>query len=505
MVRPLVPSAWHHQRHALPSRLHKLASRPIFYQLYSLQPPSSLPHPNPQSSIVTEMDPKSILIRPTDHSTDPTPSTEPLSPPCTILQPQQQQQQQQQQPSTLAIHASSSHLHPDSPSSNHPIAPPIQVSTNYAYPSHPSLLTPLSDTAACAPHAPYIYSRLSQPTASALELTLSTLLHGPCVTYASGCAAYHALLTAVNPRRVAIGRAYHGCLGNAWLHARLTGAQLLGLECEEGGERGLREGDLLHLETPANPTGEAVSIRALAAKARRCGALLVVDSTFGPPPLQDPLGLGADFVLTSGSKYLGGHSDLLMGVLTMRDDERGEEWARVLREQRLLLGSMMGSLESWLGVRSVKTLELRVVRQSANAGEVVRWLHAAVGGQGAQEKGEDGDEAVRVIRAVVARVHHSSVQDDQGEWVREQMPNGGSPTFSIIMRSEDMAKTLPSKLQLFAHATSLGAVESLVEWRAMSDDSVDRSLLRLSIGVEHVDDLKADLLQGFQALARDFS
>lgn len=275
------------------------------------------------------------------------------------------------------------------------------------------------------------------------------------------------------------------------IHKRVTGCTELPLDCEADE---LSAGDLIILETPVNPTGNAANISHYAEKAHRRGAYLMVDSTFGPPPLQDPFHWGADVVVHSGTKYIGGHSDMLCGLLATKN----KEWLAKLAEDRIALGSITGSLETWLGIRSVRTLELRVRRQSQNATFLVKALHAGLIGHqlGADLSTQDGG----VIRDVVAEVKHASLQDADMPWLTKQMPTGFGPVFAVIMKSEDFAKRLPSKLRYFCHATSLGAVESLVEWRAMSDDRVERTMVRFSIGIEDGHDLLADLVSAFRAL-----
>jgi cystathionine beta-lyase/cystathionine gamma-synthase len=251
---------------------------------------------------------------------------------------------------------------------------------------------------------------------------------------------------------------------------------------------------VIHLETPVNPTGRAFNVAHFAAQAHRRGAYLTVDATFAPPPLLDPFRWGADFVLHSGTKYFGGHSDLLCGVIgvgTTRAAWERDYWG--MFGERVFLGAVMGSMEGWLGVRSLRTFELRVRRQSANAERLVRFLAGAVAGT------ETG-EGARAVRAGVERIEHASLQEEDMGWLREQMPNGFGPVFSIWARSEGLARRLPSRLHLFHHATSLGGVESLIEWRKMSDPGVDGCLLRVSVGVEDWEDLKEDLVRGFNAV-----
>jgi len=334
-----------------------------------------------------------------------------------------------------------------------------------------------------------MYSRLSSPNISRLETLLTAILHGPSLTYSSGLSAFHAMIVHLNPRRVAIGEGYHGCHGVLKILTRLTGLEVLPLDCPASD---LGPGDVIHVETPLNPTGEARDLEFYSRKAKEVGAYLTVDATFAPPPLQDPFLHGADIVMHSGTKYFGGHSDLLCGVLAVNPKRAAEEgWDSALLADRVFLGSVMGNFEGWLGLRSLRTLELRVERQSANATNLVAWLAAQV-----------ADESTTASK-LVERVQHASLQkeaSEKGSWLRKQMPRGFGPVFSIWLREEGDARALPSTLRLFHHATSLGGVESLIEWRAMTDATVDRRLLRVSVGVESWEDLRDDLNAGFEAL-----
>jgi cystathionine beta-lyase/cystathionine gamma-synthase len=306
------------------------------------------------------------------------------------------------------------------------------------------------------------------------------------VSYATGLAALHAALTLLNPRRVSVGDGYHGSHEVIAVISRLSGLQKLPLDCPA---EDLDEGDVILLETPVNPLGTAFSIEEYARKAHSRGAFLVVDSTFAPPGLQDPFFWGADMVMHSGSKYFGGHSDLLCGVLaTKRSD-----WTKQLFEDRLALGSVMGNMESWLGIRSLRTLEVRVQRASQNSAKLISWLDRAMKVSSPAVDSEDA-----VVQSVVQKIYHASLQDEP--WLQKQMPNGFGPVFSLVLHEEAFAKLLPTKLSFFQHATSLGGVESLIEWRALSDSRVDRKLLRVSVGLENWEDLKDDLLQAFKSL-----
>ena len=343
---------------------------------------------------------------------------------------------------------------------------------------------------------------------------LSAILGGPCLTYSSGLAAWHSMFVRINPKRVAIGDGYHGVHGIISVMERLSGVKKLPLDCDESE---LGPGDIIHVETPLNPTGEARNLAHYAAKARAVGAYLTVDATFAPPPLQDPFTFGADFVMHSGTKYFGGHSDMLCGVLAVRPGIADEHMAD-LKSERLVLGNVMGSFEGWLGIRSLRTLELRVTRQSETATALVDWLVSQIG----DESTPSGKTVERVLHASLQEAAGSpgfaagtrgeekngdsaakdSVRRGDEYWLRKQMPRGFGPVFAIVMKEEQMAKRLPSRLKIFQHATSLGGVESLIEWRAMTDPYVDQRLLRVSIGVEGLEDLKEDFEQAFKDLVQ---
>lgn len=390
-------------------------------------------------------------------------------------------------PSTLAIHAD------DPLNVVTDVAPPVHVSTTFRYPRDPAQLHPIygvpSDQRNSNEHC---YSRDTTHGSSRIEAILTSLLKAPCLTYSSGLSAFHALLVFLNPKVIAIGDGYHGCHGVIKLHQRLTGSKQLPLDCKA---EELSEGDLICLETPVNPTGKAFNIQHYADIAHSRGAYLMVDATFGPPPLQDPFKHGADAVMHSGTKYFGGHSDMLCGVLAVRR----KEWIPKMHADRVFLGSVMGGLESWLGVRSLRTLELRVMRQSENAQQIVTAIHGALTGHTVGTGLSQSD--VDAVKAVVKDVFHASLQREEYKtWLKNQMPNGFGPVFSMTLKTQELAKTLPSKLNFFHHATSLGGVESLIEWRSMTDATIGKDLLRVSIGIEDARDLLDDLLQGFRAL-----
>lgn len=405
----------------------------------------------------------------------------------------------QYSPATLGVHA-------DDPINSYTdVAPALHVSSTFRYPHDPEKLQPVNDLdipdrqpgAAVAADA-HVYSRLTAPNSSRLELLLTSLIGAPCLTYTSGLAAFNALLVYLNPKVVAIGAGYHGCHGVLDIYKKLTKCKIVDLFDEKSwDEAGLGKGDVVHLETPVNPTGKAFNIQHYAEQAHKRGAVLTIDATFAPPPLQDPFKWGADYVMHSGTKYFGGHSDMLCGVVAVgknRDGWEKDYWN--MYGERLHLGAVMGSMEGWLGVRSLRTLELRVMRQSENADKLVAYLHGCLTGA------EQGDDA-EAVKSAITKIEHASLQASEMDWLKKQMPKGFGPVFSIWLKTSQQARRLPSKLDLFHHATSLGGVESLIEWRRMSDDTVEDTLCRVSIGVEAWEDLRDDIVRGCKELARE--
>jgi cystathionine beta-lyase/cystathionine gamma-synthase len=298
------------------------------------------------------------------------------------------------------------------------------------------------------------------------------------------------MLILLNPKRIFIGDGYHGCHGVVHIMSKLTGLEKLDLSDLDK----LDAGDIIHVETPLNPTGEARNLAYYSTKAREKGAFLSVDATFAPPPLQNPLQFGVDIVMHSGTKYVGGHSDMLCGILVVHPDRAKEGWVETLHAERKILGNVMGSFESWLGIRSIRTMHLRVMRQADTATKLVYWLHKQL---------QDPDT---VVAKFLDTIQHASLQHEALEdgWLQNQMPGGFGPVFSMLAKRPEQAKHLPSRMFIFQHATSLGGVESLMEWRAMSDAGCDKRLLRVSCGVEEFEDLKSDLAQGMESLLRNF-
>ncbi|KAJ5733889.1 hypothetical protein N7493_002675 [Penicillium malachiteum] len=387
-------------------------------------------------------------------------------------------------PTTRAIHAD------DFVTPHRAIAPGMHTAVNFRYARDPEHLVPEENKDPNAPDDSHVYSRYTAPNSKRLEVLLRSLMGGEVITYSTGLSAFHAMVILLNPKKIFIGDGYHGCHGVIDIIQRLSGVQKLELtDVDQAGP-----GDIIHVETPLNPTGEARNLAYYRAKATEKGAYLTVDATFAPPPLQNPLDLGADIVMHSGTKYVGGHSDMLCGLLVISTKGVEKGWMRTLHTDRQYIGSVMGSFEGWLGIRSARTMQLRVMRQAETAQKLAAWL---------QEQSKDQSSPVG---KVISRVQHASLQVDdlKDGWLQKQMPGGFGPVFSTWAHNPDHARRLPSRMYVFQHATSLGGVESLMEWRAMSDASCDNRLLRISCGIEEFEDLKADILQGVESLVRDF-
>ncbi|CCF58537.1 hypothetical protein KAFR_0E03860 [Kazachstania africana CBS 2517] len=354
------------------------------------------------------------------------------------------------------------------------VAPPINVSTTYRYDETDLIPWRERENLDFMEKKP-VYSRLAHPNATRLESLFSEILEGHAVIYSSGCAAFYAAMVHYNPKKIFMGQCYHGLRAIANIMTRNYGVEQYTLDDIE---KYAQEGDIVEVESPMNPYGTSIDIKSIAEKAHSKGAIVLVDSTFAPPPLQYAWDLGADVVLHSATKYFGGHSDLLSGVIVVKD----EEVCKKLRDDRIYLGTNVGNLESYMLLRSLRSYELRILKQSENATKVVEFLNL---------NKERFDK-------VLKEVYHSSLQKEA--FVKKQLVGGYGPVFSMSLQTIDQCKKFPGKLKYFHHATSLGGVESLVEWRAMTDPYIDQTLIRVSIGVENADDLIKDLETALQEL-----
>jgi cystathionine gamma-synthase len=352
------------------------------------------------------------------------------------------------------------------------VAPPIYLSTTFARDPEG---TPLGG---------HTYIRESNPTQEQLEEALASLEGGEgALVFASGMAAGVALLQTLPPGSHAVfpDDAYYGfrVAAEEFLPNWGVRSDFVAMDDLAALAAAIRpETRLVWLETPSNPLLKVVDLAAASSLARRAGALVVVDNTFATPMLQRPLELGADVVLHSTTKYFGGHSDVQGGALVFA--RRGELFDRV-HHLRHVLGAVASPFNSWLVLRGVRTLACRVAAQSASALAVAHAL--------------EGSPAV-------SAVHYPGLPSHPGhEIASRQMSAFGAMLSFRAAGGREAALAAVAGARLFTRATSLGSVESLIEHRATSEGPKSRTpqdLIRLSIGLEHPEDLTADLLQALE-------
>ena len=333
------------------------------------------------------------------------------------------------------------------------------------------------------------YSRPHNPSYSEPESILAQLEGGEeCLLFSSGMAAATAVFQALAPGdHVVVPKVMYWAL-RKWLSefAMTWGLQVELVDTTDPAAvaQALRPGQtrILWLDTPANPTWELSDIEQCAALAHAAHARLVVDSTVATPVLCKPLAFGADIVVHSATKYLNGHSDVLAGALICNRIDA--YWHRI-RAWRRDGGAVLGSFEAWLLLRGMRTLFIRVAHSSQTALQIARWL---------------------ATRSEVLEVLYPGLETHpQHELACRQLEGGFGGMLSFRHRfGEAAAVATAAAVQVFKRATSLGGVESLIEHRASIEGPttpVPQDLLRLSIGLEHVDDLIADLAQALDSVA----
>ncbi len=331
--------------------------------------------------------------------------------------------------------------------------------------------------------AGFLYSRYTNPNRASLEQCLAELEGGVAAAcFSSGSAATMTLLQVAGPGHVIVpDDAYFGTIKLARDVFGPWGLELslVDMSDPENVERAMRsDTKLVWVETPSNPLLRVVDIAAVAAIARRGGALCAVDNTWGTPVLQRPLELGADISMHSTTKYLGGHSDVLSGALVVRDDR--ELYQRINTVQ-MVGGAVPSPFECWLAMRGIRTLPLRVRAQNASAGELAKFL---------------------ADHPCVERVHYPGLASHDGHAVAARQMRGFGGMLSVQAgKNREQSLAVAGRLKLFTQATSLGGTESLVEHRASVEGPGTRApenLLRVSVGLEHIDDLKEDFDQALR-------
>ena len=338
----------------------------------------------------------------------------------------------------------------------------------------------------------YEYNRAGNPTRSSLETQLAALEGGAsALSFSSGLAAEDALLRGIlRPGdHVLLGNDVYG--GTYRLLTKVLapwGIETTTVELQDADavRAALRpETRIVWLETPSNPLLKIVDIAVVAEIAHAAGAVLVVDNTFASPALQQPLALGADIVVHSTTKYLGGHSDVLGGAVVLADD-RFEE---AVRFQQFAVGAVSAPLDAWLTTRGIKTLAVRVRQHSENAQAIAEWAAA---------------------RPEFSEVYHPGLASHPGHEIAARQMSGFGGMLSLgLSGGAAAARAFAESTTLFQLAESLGGVESLIGYPPeMTHASVrgtalavPENVVRLSVGIEDVADLIADLEEGLARVA----
>lgn len=336
----------------------------------------------------------------------------------------------------------------------------------------------------------YEYSRSGNPTRHALEELIADLEGGlQGFAFGSGLAGIHAVLSLFQPGdHFLLGDDVYGgtfrifdkvFVKNGLEYTTLDTSDLATIEAN------IRPNTkALYLETPSNPLLKITDIKAAAAIAKKHGLMVIVDNTFATPYFQRPLELGADIVIHSGTKYLGGHSDVVSGLVTTNDPQLAEQIGFLQNA----IGAVLGPQDSWLMQRGIKTLGVRMEEHQRNAFAVAEFLEA---------------------NPAVANVYYPGLTAHEGHEIAKKQMSGFSGMVSFELKEEAATTKFVEALQLFTLAESLGGVESLVEVPAvMTHASIPKDkreiagikdgLVRLSVGLEYVDDLLADLQQAFE-------
>lgn len=361
-------------------------------------------------------------------------------------------------------------------------------------PATGAIMTPIYQTSTYVQdgvgnHKGYEYSRTQNPTRHALEKNIAAIengKHGAC--FGSGLAAIDCIIKMLNPGDEIIStndlyggsyRLFTTIFAKYGLIFHFVDMQDPSAVAAMVNERT----KLIWVETPTNPMMNIIDIKAMADIAKKANALLCVDNTFATPYLQNPLDLGADVVMHSVTKYLGGHSDVIMGALVCNDDALANEMYRIQNSS----GAVTGPMDSFLVLRGIKTLHLRMQRHCENGEKIARFLAA---------------------HPSIDKVYWPGFETHPNHAVAKTQMRGFGGMISFTLKGNVLqdALTLVKKVTIFALAESLGGVESLIGHPAtMTHASIPKevreksgvvdSLIRLSVGVEDADDLIADLQQ----------
>ena len=359
--------------------------------------------------------------------------------------------------------------------------------------SRESLSVPIYQTAAFGHpdlgHSPdrFYYTRLTNPTRTHLEETVSSL-EGAADTVAmtSGMAAITAVFELFNPgdRILCSADLYGGTVLLFDSVGRKNGLELVTVDTTDASlvEQAMTPGTkAIYIETPSNPMMNVTDIAACAQIAKKHGAMLIVDNTFLSPYFQNPIALGADIVIHSGTKYLGGHNDTISGFICLADMTHSEK----LRKLSYTMGATLSPFDSWLMIRGIKTLPIRMERAQENALAIANWLKS---------------------HPRVQKVYYVGLPEHPGYAVNAKQSRGSGAMLSFAVDSAELALQILAKVKVITFAESLGGPESLITLPATQTHAdvapeererlgITDSFLRMSVGLENAKDLIADLEQ----------
>jgi cystathionine gamma-synthase len=356
----------------------------------------------------------------------------------------------------------------------------VEAGTNAVTPSITMATTFVRPEDGSFPDGRYIYTRSGNPNRDGLERCIAAMEGGAVgVAFASGMAAATSILQTLSSGDHVIlpDDLYHGVRHVAHDVLARWGLQVSHVDLSDlkAAERAIQKNTkLIWAETPSNPQLKINDVQALVDLAHSIGALCACDNTWATPILQNPLALGCDIVWHSTTKYFGGHSDVLGGMVVLKENG---DLAQRLRQIQWLGGGVPSPFDCWLLQRSIPTMPLRVRAQTESALQVARWL-------------EDHPR--------VQKVHYPGLPSHPSHEVAKKQMRGFGAMLSFEVDSKESALDVTAKIKVFTRATSLGGVESLMEHRASVEGpggKTPQGLIRMSVGLEHIDDLIADLAQ----------
>ena len=359
--------------------------------------------------------------------------------------------------------------------------------------SRESISMPIYQTATFAHpdlgHSPdrFYYTRLTNPTREHLEETVSSLEGAAnTIAFTSGMAAISAVFELFSPgdKILCSSDLYGGTVLQFDLISRKNGLKPEFVDTSDSAALTAAMGPdikAIYIETPSNPMMNVTDIRLCADLARQYGALLIVDNTFLSPYFQNPIELGADIVIHSGTKYLGGHNDTLAGFVCLADDHLSEKLYKI----SYTMGATLSPFDSWLMIRGIKTLAVRMERAQENAKAIAAYLQT---------------------HPKVTKVHYVGLPDHPGYEVNAKQSRGSGAMLSFAVDSHETALQVLANVKIITFAESLGGPESLITLPVTQTHAdvpeaerlklgITDSLLRLSVGLENAQDLIADLQQ----------